>query len=258
MITGIDFVSIPVIDMARARAFYRDTLGLKPVPPAGEAWDEFDKEKNAGASTAESWVEFDLGDGPALALVDNAAYGVPTAPVTAGSLAIAFQDFEGMVELMKQQGRLKQDAFESPGCHGAFFTDPEGNAMCLHRRKAEPARDRMIDFVVLPVEDMARARAFYEGELGLTPATVSEAMWTEYVLPDDSALALGDMRAMGIPFAPNIGGAVGFRTQALDAAFAKLKALGMASAEELLESPVCHMAFVHDPEGNELILHRHK
>ena len=101
MIAGIDFVSLPVSDMARARAFYRDTLGLTPVAPPGEAWDEFDAAENGGVSTVDAWVEFDLGDGPALALVDAAAYGMPADPVTAGSLAIAVADFEGMgVELI--------------------------------------------------------------------------------------------------------------------------------------------------------------
>jgi predicted enzyme related to lactoylglutathione lyase len=258
MITGIDFVSLPVVDMARAKAFYQDTLGLTPGGAANDAWVEFDQAQNLGISTADAWVEFDLGDGPALALVDAAAYGMPSAPIIAGSIALAMRDFEGMVKRFKEQGRLKKEPFESPVCHGAFVVDTEGNSLALHRRKSEPNRDRVIDFVALPIENMARARAFYEEVLGLTPETIHENVWTEYVLPDDSALALGDTRAMGIDFTPTTGGAVGLRTPDLEAAFTQLKALGHATAEELFETPACFMGFARDSEGNALVLHRRK
>jgi catechol 2,3-dioxygenase-like lactoylglutathione lyase family enzyme len=240
MITGIDFVSLPVADMARAKAFYQDTLGLKPL------------------HQMDNWAEFDLGDGPALALMNNAAYGMPTEPVEAGSVAIAFDDFDGMVGAMREQGRLKQDPFDSPVCHGAFIKDTEGNSLALHHRKGEPGRDRVMDFVAVPVEDMARARAFYEGTLGLVPDNLQSEVWTEYVLADDSALALGDVRVMGLAFAPVIGGTLGLRTPDLEAGFEKLKAMGLATMEAIYETPVCHMGFVKDTEGNALVLHRHK
>ena len=241
MITGIDFVSLPAADMARAKAFYQDVLGLEP----GNALDE-------------KWVEFDLGEGPALALIDPAAFGMPMVPVTAGTVTIGFRDFEGMVETLRSQGRLAKDPFESPVCHGAFALDTEGNNLAIHRRKGEPDRDRVLDFVALPVADMARARAFYEGLLGLTPETVHEQVWTEYVLPDDSALALGDVSVMGLEFAPVIAGSVGLRTPEIERLFDQLKAKGHASAEAIYETPVCFMGFVKDSEGNALVLHRHK
>lgn len=241
MITGIDFVSLPVADMARARAFYQDTLGLE-----------------LGQDGGDTWCEFDLGEGPALALLNPALLGMTFEPVLAGSVAIAFKDFEAMVERLRAQGRLKQEPFDSPVCHGGFIVDTEGNSLALHRRKGEPERDRVFDFVALPVEDMARARAFYEGTLGLAPETVHGEVWTEYVLPDDSALALGDVRVMGLEFAPVTGGSVGLHTPELEAAFEKLKAMGHAQEEALIESPVCFMGLIRDSEGNSLVLHRHK
>ena len=241
MIAGMDFVSLPVADMARARAFYQDVLGLAPGDGAGE-----------------TWVEFDLGEGPALALIDPAAMGMPMVPVTTSTVALGIHDFEGMVETLKSQGRLFQEPFESPVCHGAFARDTEGNTFALHRRKSEPDRDRVLDFVVMPVADMARARAFYEGVLGLKPETIQGEAWAEYVLPDDSALALGDVRVMGMEFAPVTAGSVGLRTPDLEAAFAALKGQGHALADELIESPVCFMGLIMDSEGNVLVLHRHK
>jgi predicted enzyme related to lactoylglutathione lyase len=240
MIDGMDFVSLPVADMARAKAFYQDTLGLK----AGHG--------------GEQWFEFDMGDGPALALVDGAAYGLPTTPVTAGAVAIAFTDFEAMTETLRAQGRLKQEPFESPVCHGGFVVDSEGNSLSLHRRKGEPGRDRVLDFVALPVENMARARAFYEGTLGLKADSEQGEVWAEYVLPDGSALALGDVSVMGLEFAPVTGGSIGLRAPDVEGAFERLKAMGHATADAVYETPVCFMGFVKDTEGNALVLHRHK
>lgn len=240
MITGIDFVALPAADMARARAFYEGTLGLTP------------------GHTGAAWAEFDLGAGPALALIDPTAYGMPMVPVTAGSVAIAFRDFEGMAETLKAQNRMVQPPFESPVCHGGFAVDTEGNSVAIHRRKGEDDRDRVMDFVALPVADMARARAFYEGTLGLTPATTQGEVWAEYVLPDDSALALGDVSVMGLAFAPVTAGSLGLATPDVEGLFDRLKAQGLAGADAVLETPVCFMGFVKDTEGNTLVLHRHK
>jgi predicted enzyme related to lactoylglutathione lyase len=240
MITGIDFVALPAADMARARAFYEGTLGLKP----GHAGD--------------AWAEFDLGPGPALALIDPTAYGMPMVPVTAGTVAIAFHDFEGMAETLRAQNRLAQPPFESPVCHGGFAVDTEGNSVAIHRRKEAGHRDRVMDFVALPVADMARARAFYEGTLGLTPSSTQGEVWAEYVLPDDAALALGDVSVMGLAFAPVTSGSVGLNTPDVEGLFERLKAQGLALADAVMETPVCFMGFVKDTEGNSLVLHRPK
>ncbi|HEY9724437.1 MAG TPA: VOC family protein [Oscillatoriaceae cyanobacterium] len=239
MITGMDFVSLPVTDMARARDFYQNKLGLKP-----------------GNAIEGMWVEYDLGEGPALALINPEAYGMTFAPVKTGGVAIAAHDFEG--ETQKHKAELVGEPFESPVCHGAFLEDPDGNRLMLHRRKSEPERDREMDVVVLPMQDMARARAFYEGTLGLKPESINGEGWIEYVLPDGSALALGDVRALGMEFAPVKTGSVGLRTPDVETVFEKLKQQGLADMETVYETPVCFMGFVHDSEGNALVLHRHK
>ena len=44
-----------------------------------------------------------------------------------------------------------------------------------------------IAFTGIPVTDMKRARAFYEGPLGLKPsAEFSDGVWIEYALGDDT------------------------------------------------------------------------
>lgn len=237
MITGIDFVWLPVVDMTRARDFYEGTLGLVATSPDND-----------------QWVEYDMGDGPALGLVDPVAMGNVLESSGGAAVGFAASDFTWMAKQFRAMDILDMAPFETDGCHGGPAHDPEGNGIILHQRKAEPTRDKVIDFLVLPVADMARARAFYEGKLGLTPDTVSERGWTEYVLPDDSALAL----FCSEDFEAAKGSAVGLQVPELETAFASLKAAGFARVEELLETPVCHMGFVRDSEGNSLVLHRRK
>ena len=48
-----------------------------------------------------------------------------------------------------------------------------------------------VAFTMYPVKDMARARSFYEGALGLEVSSKSTSgMWTEYDLPGGGCLAL--------------------------------------------------------------------
>jgi catechol 2,3-dioxygenase-like lactoylglutathione lyase family enzyme len=241
MITGMDFVSLPVTDMAAAKAFYTDVLGLK-----------------LGHATPQ-WTELDLGPGPALALVDMAHYGMGTEPVRAGSVALAVAELEGVLAKLRAMGLADQEApYESPVCHVAFARDPHGNALALHRRKEDPGAEGAIDFVHRPSTDAEAHAAFYTDVLGLERAPGTGAGWVEFVLPDGSALALADPTGLGIEPTPVTTGWVGLHVPELEALFEKVKALGHATRDEILETPVCHMAFVKDPAGNGLVLHRHK
>jgi predicted enzyme related to lactoylglutathione lyase len=106
----------------------------------------------------------------------------------------------------------------------------------------------------MPVADMARARAFYEGELGLALGSEGRGIWAEYELADGSALAL----FQGPHFEAATGGGVGLRAPDLEDTFERLKAKGYARAEAVAETPVCHVGLVRDSEGNALVLHRRK
>ncbi|MFN3432229.1 MAG: VOC family protein [Candidatus Sericytochromatia bacterium] len=237
MITGLDFIWLPVEDLGRARAFYQDTLGFAPAQLAGDGW-----------------AEFDLGEGPAVMLVRPSDGNPLVSAGSAASVGLAVRDFKGMTDAFKAQDKLMMDPFETDGCHGGPSVDSEGNSLVLHQRKGEPQRDRLVDFIVMPVEDMARARAFYEGTLGLTLDSEGRGIWAEYVLPDGSALALFE----GPGFEPATGGGVGLQTPDLEAVFARLRAAGFARADELVETPACTIGLVRDSEGNALVLHRHQ
>jgi predicted enzyme related to lactoylglutathione lyase len=116
-----------------------------------------------------------------------------------------------------------------------------------------------IAFSVYPVTDMARARSFYEGVLGLTPAmAVGEPggmEWTEYDIAG-ATLALG----AGAPdWNPTSSGcSVGLEVEDFDAAIDEVRAAGATFHMEPFETPVCRMAFVLDPDGNAVCIHRRK
>lgn len=113
-----------------------------------------------------------------------------------------------------------------------------------------------IAFTLFPVEDTARARAFYEGVLGLTPGMTSASnTWTEYDLPGGGCLALfchPDTAAAQ----PAGGASVAFEVDDLDAMIAQLRAAGVAFRGDIVHGPRCRMASCTDTEGNALILHQ--
>jgi predicted enzyme related to lactoylglutathione lyase len=116
---------------------------------------------------------------------------------------------------------------------------------------------KKVAFTMYPVKDAARARAFYEGTLGLVRGSHdAKGHWTEYDLPGGGCLALfgaGD----GEPSA-TAGGTIAFEVEDLDGAIARLKGKGVMFRSELIHSPVCRMAVIVDSEGNGILLHELK
>ncbi|MCA9656694.1 MAG: VOC family protein [Myxococcales bacterium] len=112
-----------------------------------------------------------------------------------------------------------------------------------------------VAFTMVPVDDPERARAFYEGTLGLTRGSAAPSGdWTEYDLPGGGCLAL--LRASLSGLEPSArSGSIAFEVSDLDALNARLKAEGVRYASEMIESPVCRMSVILDSEGNSLILH---
>lgn len=114
-----DFISVPVTDIARSTRFYEDTLGLPRV--------------GSGA-----WPEFSLGN-VSLYLVDPAMMGQTfTAPHTS-HIALRVPDVAAARAELEARGvEFGGDIFDTGVCHMAFFEDPDGNALMLHRRYAPP------------------------------------------------------------------------------------------------------------------------
>ena len=110
-------------------------------------------------------------------------------------------------------------------------------------------------FSCYAVTDMARTRKFYEGVLGLSPSTVTDSehgQWVEYEI-GAGALSLGS--APG--FVPNPDGcSVGLEMEDFDAAIAELRKSEVKFRIEPMQTPVCRMAMVFDPDGNSVCIHK--
>jgi predicted enzyme related to lactoylglutathione lyase len=117
-----DFVGVPTQDLERAVRFYGETLGLK---------------RNELAHP--EWPEFEIGQLTVL-LTDVAKTGQTFSP-NVGAIAIRVADVAEARNRLEEAGvAFHGETYDSSVCHMAFFSDPDGNALILHRRYA-PYRD---------------------------------------------------------------------------------------------------------------------
>ena len=112
------FVFHPVTDVARARKFYGDLLGLKvgfQIEFAPGQW----------------WIEYDVA-GQAIA-ISNAMPGTP-----ASSLTLDVADLDAALATVRSAGAtVAFDVMEFPGCRMFAIKDPDGNQIGLHQKKAK-------------------------------------------------------------------------------------------------------------------------
>ena len=115
-----------------------------------------------------------------------------------------------------------------------------------------------IGFVAYSVTDVERARKFYEGTLGLKQTMCfveGEMTWIEYDIgPGTLALACG---VPGSEPSPN-GGQAALEVEDFDAAVQRIKEDGVKIAHGPMETPVCNMLIIRDPDNNTLIIHKRK
>lgn len=110
-----------------------------------------------------------------------------------------------------------------------------------------------IAFTVYPVKDMAAARRFYEDSLGLKVGMNFQDFWVEYDIAGGTfAITTMDERHV----AGAKGAVVAFEVADLDAYVAALKSKGVVFVQEPCATPVCRLAVVSDPDGNDVIIHR--
>ena len=116
----VDFWAVPVTDMERSISFYRDTLGLSQTGEGG-------------------FPEFKLGDNGFLYLLNLESIGSQfRAPHDAG-FALRVPDVpEARKELEAKGVEFNGEILDTGVCRMAFFADPDGNQIVLHRRYAAP------------------------------------------------------------------------------------------------------------------------
>ena len=114
-----------------------------------------------------------------------------------------------------------------------------------------------IAYTVYPVTDLKRARHFYEEVLHLKPSHVfgdETTAWVEYDV-GTGTIAIGN----GVPeWKPNVGGGcAGLEVEDFDVALKTLAEHKIAH-RPAMDTPVCRMVILADPDGNSLILHKRK
>ncbi|SRR5581483_183885 len=119
MITEIAFSSYPVTDVPRARAFYENVLGLKPT-------------MDMDMGEQGHWIEYDIG--PGTLGIGRYEGWKPTGDGCTVGLEV--DDFDATVaSLQKAAVTFKMGPFETPVCHMAMISDPDGNTLIIHKRK---------------------------------------------------------------------------------------------------------------------------
>ena len=109
------------------------------------------------------------------------------------------------------------------------------------------------DFMSVPVQDMERAKRFYNETLGLHSPNLDEG-WPEFETGNVS-LYLVDPTRFGQDFRPHVAH-IALRVPDVAVTRAELEAKGVVFEGEIRDTGVCHMAFLRDSEGNALMLHR--
>jgi catechol 2,3-dioxygenase-like lactoylglutathione lyase family enzyme len=113
-----DFISVPVTNLERSTAWYRDTLGLEQI---GEG----------------AWPEFQLGENVSLYLLDPTNIDQEFRGPHTSSIALRVPDVEQARGELESRGvDFRGETFDTGVCRMAFFTDPDGNELMLHRRYA--------------------------------------------------------------------------------------------------------------------------
>lgn len=110
-------------------------------------------------------------------------------------------------------------------------------------------------FVAFPVNDIKIARHFYEEILGLKMSHNFMEEWIEYNL-GDTALAITKADAQHPT--PVRGAMVALEVKDINAFVRQLKTAGVQFSQDLMDTPVCRIAILQDPDGNPLMLHEKK
>ncbi len=112
----VDYISVPTRDLERAKRFYGETLGLP-----------HEKDTPVGAEYRAGQVTVGI---------VTSANGADFAPNRAG-FALRVPDVDAARDELVGAGvDFETEVLDTGVCRLAFFTDPDGNRLVLHRRYA--------------------------------------------------------------------------------------------------------------------------
>lgn len=119
LVTGTDFVFLPVTSFEKAEEFYSGVLGLEC---SVRYRDDFGGEFETGSLTIQ--------------VIDSARIGREFEP-SKGAIALHVDDVEAArAELSSRGVEFFGETIDSGVCHQAYFKDQDGNALILHHRYA--------------------------------------------------------------------------------------------------------------------------
>jgi predicted enzyme related to lactoylglutathione lyase len=118
MLKKVAFTMYPVRDVARARRFYEEALGLTAGfnGHKGDQW----------------WIEYDLPGGGCIALTNF----IPDEPSSAagGTIAFEVEDLDALIDRLTSRGvAFLGGIVHGPHCRMATCLDSEGNSIILHQ-----------------------------------------------------------------------------------------------------------------------------
>ena len=230
----VDFIAVPVEDLARADEFYGEKLGLARNPH----------------TSGERWIEYETG---------NLTIALSTFGGTVG-LQVDNVD-EARSEVEEAGHEFNGETFDSGVCNGAGFTDPDGNRLLLHRRYAPleqfevPVQEvEKTDFIGVNVKDRSKSAEFYAQQLGLVPNPNASEDWPEFETANVGFVLSTPEQKGGGDHRPEY--SIALRVGDVSKSMERLQNAGVEfEFPEAYDSGVCHMAFFSDPDGNSLILH---
>jgi predicted enzyme related to lactoylglutathione lyase len=114
---------------------------------------------------------------------------------------------------------------------------------------------RAIDATFYTVKDLAGATKFYTQVIGFEPTLGVPDFVSEWTFSGGETFGLYKS-----PEGKASGSGVMFQVDDVKTAVDACKAMGVKFDDEgeIEDTPVCHMAFASDPEGNRFIIHRRK
>jgi catechol 2,3-dioxygenase-like lactoylglutathione lyase family enzyme len=115
----VDYVRVPVTDMAAAHHFYGELLGLRRNPNSPD----------------DDWVEYEAGN-LTLAVMTPHTHDYEFTPLPPATIALRVADVAAAKATLEEAGLQVNDMWDSGVCNGAGVTDPAGNRILLHRRYA--------------------------------------------------------------------------------------------------------------------------
>jgi catechol 2,3-dioxygenase-like lactoylglutathione lyase family enzyme len=115
----VDYIRVPVTDMAEANRFYGELLGLKRNPNSPD----------------DDWVEYEAGN-LTLAVMTPHTHDYEFSALPSSTIALRVADVAAAKAKLEEAGLEVGEMWDSGVCNGAGVDDPAGNRILLHRRYA--------------------------------------------------------------------------------------------------------------------------